>query len=143
MPDQKFSGALLAFDFGTQHIGVAVGQSITGTARGVATLKARDGAPAWRHVKDLLDTYRPALLVVGLPLNMDGTASAIADQARQFAALLEQKADLNVAMQDERLTTVQAKEQLDWARAADKANTDHELAACFIAEDWLAANAAL
>jgi len=67
------SGTLLAFDFGTKSIGVAVGQRITGTARPLTALKANDGTPDWNLIERLLKEWQPDEAVVGLPLNMDGT----------------------------------------------------------------------
>ncbi|MGL5585418.1 MAG: Holliday junction resolvase RuvX, partial [Plesiomonas sp.] len=66
------SRTMMAFDFGTKSIGVAIGQEITATARPIASLKARDGIPDWTQVEKLLKEWKPDLVVVGLPLNMDG-----------------------------------------------------------------------
>ena len=70
------SGTLLAFDFGTKSIGVAVGQRITGTARPLTALKANDGTPDWNLIERLLKEWQPDDVIVGLPLNMDGTVEA-------------------------------------------------------------------
>ena len=64
---------LLGFDFGTKSIGVAVGQQLTGSARPLAALKAQDGTPDWLQIERLLKEWQPDFVVVGLPLNMDGT----------------------------------------------------------------------
>ena len=64
---------LLAFDFGTKSIGVAIGQQLTGTARPLMALKAQDGTPDWSRIEALLKEWLPDRVVVGLPLNMDGT----------------------------------------------------------------------
>ncbi len=76
---------LLAFDFGTKSIGVAVGQEITGTARPLTSLKASDGRPDWQQIEKLLKEWQPQLVIVGLPLNMDGTEQLVTSQARNFA----------------------------------------------------------
>ncbi len=67
------SGTLLAFDFGTKSIGVAVGQRITGTARPLPAIKAQDGTPDWNIIERLLKEWQPDEIIVGLPLNMDAT----------------------------------------------------------------------
>lgn len=67
------SGTLLAFDFGTKSIGVAIGQRITGTARPLTALKAQNGIPDWNLIERLLKEWQPDEVIVGLPLNMDGT----------------------------------------------------------------------
>ncbi|MGL5185609.1 MAG: Holliday junction resolvase RuvX, partial [Plesiomonas shigelloides] len=71
------SRTMMAFDFGTKSIGVAIGQEITATARPIASLKARDGIPDWEQLQKLLNEWKPDLVVVGLPLNMDGTEQPV------------------------------------------------------------------
>ncbi len=132
---------VLSFDFGTHHIGVAVAQTITGDARGVATLKARSGKPQWHQIAELVDAHQPTHLVVGLPLNMDGSTSEMSTRAEQFAHQLQQRFKLPTKMHDERLTSRVAKELLEGARESGTAKSDHELAACLIAQSWLAEQA--
>ena len=129
---------ILAFDFGLLETGVAFAQFITGDARGVRTLRCADGQPVWREVKALVADYNPQILVVGLPLNMDGSESDMCARARDFAERLGAKTQLDVCLQDERLTSRIAAAELEAARALGRAKTDHELAACYIAEDFLA-----
>lgn len=100
---------ILAFDFGTQNIGVAVGQEVSGTAQELAPLKARDGIPNWEQIGQLIAEWQPALLVVGLPLNMDGSDSEFAQRARKFGNRLHGRFALTVEMMDERLSTFSAK----------------------------------
>lgn len=125
----------LAFDFGLRHIGVAVAEERIGHARAVATIGARDGAPHWQQLDALMAEWKPAQLVVGLPLNMDGTASAMCDRARAFGAALERRYGIPVAYADERLSTFEAKD-----RGAPPGDV-HALAAEVIAETWLRAPA--
>lgn len=103
---------VIGFDFGTHSIGVAVGQTITGTASPLAALKAKDGQPNWEAVESLIKEWQPKFLVVGLPLNMDGTEQPLTDLARKFANRLHGRFGIQVVLQDERLTTVAAKENL-------------------------------
>lgn len=103
---------LLGFDFGTKYIGIAVGQEITGTASPVTSLKAQDGIPNWDNLKKVLDEWQPDLLIVGLPLNMDGTEQPLTQRAKKFANRLSGRFGLPVETHDERLTTVDAKAQL-------------------------------
>jgi putative Holliday junction resolvase len=135
---------VMSYDFGLKYIGVAVGQPITSSATGIATLICRKpergkpaGKPNWREVRDLIAAHKPAALVVGLPLNMDGSESEMASNARAFAAKLEHQFGLPVHLHDERLSSRAAAEQLEYAQQAGKAKTDHELAACLILESWL------
>ena len=82
---------LLGFDFGMKRIGVAVGQTVTQTARPLTTLKAVNGTPDWRAVEKLIGIWQPDAIVVGIPLNMDGTEQPISHSARQFSAELHQR----------------------------------------------------
>jgi len=122
---------LLAFDFGLRNIGVATGQRITRTATELATLRARDGVPDWREVATLIDEWRPDVLLVGLPLNMDDTKSDMAERAERFAKQLKRRFDCEVALVDERLTSFEAK---GLSRDID---AQHAIAARLIAETYL------
>ena len=101
----------LAFDFGLRTIGVAYGQSLTGTATPLSHLKARDGIPDWEQIEALIQEWRPSQLVVGLPLNMDGTESELSRLARKFARRLQGRFALAVDLMDERLSSVEAKQK--------------------------------
>ena len=103
---------VMGFDFGTKSIGIAVGQEITGTANSVGAVKARDGIPNWDDIATHINDWKPDLLVVGLPLNMDGTNQQVTFQAKKFANRLHNNFKLQVETQDERLTTTDAKARL-------------------------------
>lgn len=120
------------FDFGLRRIGVAVAERSPPLARGVATVAAEDGGPQWRRVDDLMATWRPKRLVVGLPVNMDGTESPMSGRARRFGTSLAKRYALPVEFVDERLSTFEAV-----SRGANAANS-HAEAAQVIAETWLA-----
>lgn len=120
------------FDFGLARIGVAVAEEKPPFANGVATLDAERGVPRWDQVDALARTWRPRRLVVGLPVNMDGTPSAMSASARRFGARLAARYALRVEYVDERLSTFEAV-----SRGAPRADS-HALAAQVIAETWLA-----
>lgn len=103
------SGTLLAFDFGTKSIGVAVGQRITGTARPLTALKANDGTPDWNLIERLLREWQPDDVIVGLPLNMDGTEQPLTARSRKFANKIHGRFGVSVKLHDERLSTVEAR----------------------------------
>ena len=103
---------LLGFDFGERTIGVAYGQSVTQTARPLIALKAKAGQPDWEQVASLLKEWKPDALVVGSPLNMDGTEQELTAKAKKFANRLHGRFGLPVLLVDERLTTVEAKARL-------------------------------
>ena len=104
----------------------------------MTTLACRQGKPNWHTVATLFDDYKPVQIIVGLPLNMDGSDSAIVAPARAFAEQVTKRTGIPTAMHDERLTSKAAKEQFEAARAIGQAATEHELAACLILESWLA-----
>jgi putative holliday junction resolvase len=143
MPEpQRAQGYVLAFDFGLRFIGVAAGQTVTGTAMTVTTLRAERGKPDWRAVAALIGEWAPVRLLVGLPLNMDGTVSDMSERASAFAVSLERRAGIPVDLVDERLSSREAKDQQrnHGQRQADQRahRGAHEQAAVVIAETWLA-----
>ena len=131
---------VLGFDYGTKQIGVAVGQLITGQARELCILKAQNGVPDWQKVEALIREWQPDAIVVGLPLNMDGTPSAMSERAEKFARRLNGRYNLPVHMQDERLTTYEAKGQRlsEGQRGSYRDNPVDALAAALLLESWLA-----
>lgn len=129
----------MSFDFGMKSIGVALGQEITGTASPLAALQARDGIPDWDKLALLIKEWQPNELLVGLPLNMDGTEQAITQNVKRFASRLKHKYNLPVHLHDERLSTVDAKEKL-FALGGYKKLTKEKVdsvSACLIYESWL------
>ncbi|QHM72352.1 Holliday junction resolvase RuvX [Mixta intestinalis] len=132
------SMTLLAFDFGTKSIGVAVGQQLTGTARPLTALKAQDGIPNWEQIERLLQEWQPERVIVGLPLNMDGSEQPLTARARKFANRLHGRFGVQVVLHDERLSTVEARADL-FARGGYKALTKgsvDSLSAVIILESW-------
>ncbi|CRH30692.1 Putative Holliday junction resolvase {ECO:0000255/HAMAP-Rule:MF_00651} [Pantoea ananatis] len=129
---------LLGFDFGTKSIGVAVGQQLTGSARPLSAIKAQDGTPDWLQIEKLLKEWQPDFVVVGLPLNMDGTEQPLTARARKFANRLHGRFGIRVELQDERLSTVEARAGLferGGYRALNKGSVDSQSAA-IILQDW-------
>lgn len=103
---------IFGFDFGTQSIGIAVGQPITLSATPIKSIKAKNGVPPWPEIEKLVQEWHPNAFVVGLPLNMDGSEQEVTDQARKFARRLHGRFGLPTHLQDERLTTTDAKARL-------------------------------
>jgi len=111
---------VMAFDFGLRKIGIAVGQPITATATPITVITATDGIPDWRVIEQLIDEWQPVLLVVGLPLNMDGSESTMSQLARKFARKLNGRFNIAFEMMDERLTSFEARpESKDASRPFD------------------------
>lgn len=103
---------VIGFDFGKKYIGVAVGQEMTGSASPLGSIKANDGIPNWDSLGSYLKEWQPDLIVVGLPLNMDGSEQQLTLDAKKFGNRIAGRFGLKVEFQDERLTTADAKEQL-------------------------------
>lgn len=103
---------VIGFDFGLKNIGVAIGQEITGNASPLSVINARDGIPNWEDIQQLIKKWAPGLLVVGLPLNMDGTEQEMTAAARRFGNRLNSRFQIPVEWEDERLSTYEALEQL-------------------------------
>lgn len=129
---------VMAFDYGLKNIGIAYGQSLTGTANELKPITARDGVPNWDHLQSLLREWQPQQLLVGLPLNMDGSNSDLCARARKFANRLHGRFGLPVILFDERLSTRMAKEE-----ARERGHHGHyasapidSIAARLILESW-------
>ncbi len=129
---------VLAFDFGTKSIGVAIGQEVTGTAAPLEALKARDGIPDWQLIQALYDEWQPHVVVVGLPLNMDGTSQLMTERAQKFANRLHGRFKKPVETWDERLSTADARAmlfELGGYKRLTKGKVD-SVSACLIFTSW-------
>ena len=102
---------ILAFDFGLRQIGVAVGNRLLGTTQPLSILRAREGIPDWAQVERLVAEWQPELLVIGEPLNMDGSPSELSTRAGKFARRLHGRTGLPYEMCDERLSSFEAKQE--------------------------------
>ena len=130
---------LMGFDFGTQRIGIATGQRLTESANPLDPIKAKDGIPNWDNLQRIIDEWQPDAFVVGLPLNMDGTASDMSNRAAKFARRLEGRFHRPAYTQDERLTSYEAKGMVI-EQGGDRdfgANSVDGLAAQLILQSWM------
>ena len=135
MPDQT----VLGFDFGMKKMGVAVGQTVTCTATPLALLKAKNGEPEWDELAKIIKIWKPNALVVGRPLNMDGTIQPITEIVENFAKALQAHTGLPVHFVDERLSTVEARAvvfEKGGYRTLSRQPVD-ATAAQIILQDWL------
>ena len=141
-PDLSRPTTILAFDFGLRRVGVAVGQSITGSASPLGTIANRDTGIDSDAIARLIREWRPNLLVVGMPAHADGSASEMQQPVEAFIEQLR-RYGLPVESVDERYTSVEAERVLKEARETgsrgriSKEEID-SAAAVFIAERWLA-----
>ena len=142
MPNSTSSPSIvkpMGFDYGHKRIGVAIGQGITNTATPVAIVNAKNGEPCWQEIQKLIQKWRPSILLIGMPLHMDGAQPKQIEAIETFKAQLQQHCDLDIEYVDERLTTQEARSQL---REKDKHNREpvkkvDAYAACLIVQSWL------
>jgi len=130
---------LIGFDFGLRWIGSAVGQTLTSTATAQSAVTAKDGIPRWEEIDKLFNIWQPDAIVVGLPLNMDGSKSEMSHRARKFGNRLHGRFGLPVHFADERLSSFEAKGDI----IADSGSRDFKSqgvdsrSAVIILESWM------
>lgn len=134
-------GYILGFDFGMRRIGVAVGQTTTNTASSLETV-AHAREPDWPALDRLVREWKPALLLVGLPLGADDEETNMSRAARRFGASMQKRYDLEVDYTDERFTSRIAERRFAELRAAGtlrRKNSDQldAMSAQIILENWL------
>lgn len=146
MPDNpKKTGqrTLLGFDYGSKRIGIAIGQEVTGTVNPLTTVHAKNHKPDWDSISKIINEWQPELLIIGLPLHMDGTEQAMTQAARRFANQLNGRYQIPVEMMDERLSSDEAEsilhEQPGFRSSVfqDKAQVDM-ISAQLILQSWIA-----
>ena len=147
MPDK--ARTILGFDYGTKRIGIAIAQEVTSTVSPLVTVNAVKQKPDWTAIEKLITEWQPDLLVVGLPLHMDGSEQETTQLAKKFANQLNGRFNLPVELVDERLTSEEAEMYLEDTRQKgkkkksgssalfqDKAQIDM-IAAQLILQSWL------
>ncbi len=132
----------LGFDYGLKRIGVATGQALTATATPQSPINASNGHPDWDEVAALIALWQPEALIIGLPLNMDGTDNPITERARKFAKRLHGRFHLQCHLVDERLSTREARDRTGLQGRSDRhGGTLDSAAACIIVEQFLDSDA--
>lgn len=106
------TGTVLAFDFGEKRIGVAVGETILKAAHALTTIESELNEVKFAQIGLLITEWQPSLLVVGLPMHLDGEAHLMTQLAKKFAQRLEGRFNLPVMMVDERLSSAEATQNL-------------------------------
>jgi putative Holliday junction resolvase len=129
---------LLGFDYGTRKIGVAVGQTVTGTASALKTLLSVKNRPDWERIGQLIEEWKPDALIVGLPLNLDDSETDATIPALRFSRQLEGRFHLKVHLADERFTSAEARDRL--GQKVKEFGKYDAMAAKLILETWLSDN---
>jgi len=133
---------LFGIDFGTKKLGIAVGQTLTRTAMGIAVMPVRNLEPDWSELDKLVQRWKPDAFVIGMPWNMDGTANPMTGHAKKFAGQLSARYDKPCHQVDERLSTREARDitrhnaELLGKRPNDRAKVD-AMVAQLLLESWL------
>jgi putative Holliday junction resolvase len=109
------AGTVMAFDFGEKRIGVATGETMLKVVHPLTTINAEENEAKFAQIGELIKEWRPALLVVGLPMHMDGEQHLMTQLSKKFAQRLEGRFNLPVVMQDERLSSAEAAQNLSAA----------------------------
>ena len=132
----------MGIDFGLRHIGLAFGQTVSGTARALGSISVKKGKVDWEDFNKYIQIWEPDAFVLGLPLHMDGSKQHFHPQLVYFKKCLERQYGLQVFWSDEQLSTVEARDILyqdKGKRGLTKKNID-AVSACIILERWLACN---
>jgi putative Holliday junction resolvase len=129
---------ILAFDYGTKHIGIAVGQTITRTSSPLTILNVQqEGPDIWRTIVQLVEEWKPDRLLVGQPLNMDGTPSEMMKKVNKFYIKLQKETNIICELVDERLTSFEAKQLVE---SNSKEVRIDDIAAKIFLDSWMEQN---
>lgn len=135
---------ILALDYGVKKMGMALGNTITETARAFDILAMDNGQPDWDNLLGIIKVWGVTQVLVGLPLNMDGSSSMLSKRAHKFARrlahrIMEQHLPVTVKLCDERLTSVAARE-LAWEQGwiQDPRDPIDDISACILLSAYFA-----
>ena len=120
IPEKILDGTVLAFDFGKKRIGVAVGNSLLGLAHPLMTVNSVVTPQRFTAIAELIATWQPVLLVVGLPTHVDGAAHELTHLSQRFARRLAGRFKIKVVLIDERYTSKTARVALREAGVTGK-----------------------
>ena len=138
-PRAALPSRVLAIDLGTRRIGLAVSDPLGLTAQGLPTLQRRNARYDLNYLRSLVRQYEVSLVLLGNPINMDGSEGSQSAKARQFASKLNQFLHIEVRLWDERLTTVEARLMLQdsGTRQQRRCRQVDRLAAAILLQDFL------
>ena len=105
-------GNILSFDFGEKRVGVAIGNNITNNVHPLETIEASKKIDRYNKIESLLETWKPIQLIIGYPLNVDGSKSRMSLLAKKFGDKLKNKFNIPVHFVDERYSSSEAELRL-------------------------------
>ena len=137
-----FINTIIAFDFGLKRTGVAVGNTLTGSASPECTLQSRDERPDWEGITQLFEKWKPERLVVGMPTELDGSDNPLKPRIERFCNQLNGRYNLPVEQENEQFTSIEAAQRLKQLRQSGRKKkvTKEEvdkIAASIILENWM------
>lgn len=130
----------LAFDFGSKTIGIATGETLTQSATPLSTIQVKNNTIPWETILNIIQDWQPTACIVGWPVGADQTPLAISGRAQHFAKNLHKQSKLTIYLEDEHLSTKEAKQRLHQrygTKALHQTRID-DMAACVILESFLA-----
>lgn len=136
MTTERLPLQVLSFDFGTRKIGVATGQTVSSSASPLPPLPVRNQQIDWPTIEKLIVEWQPHLLLIGLPLNMDGSESAMSQRCRRFAHQLEGRFHIKTLLIDERLSSRAARERVGKSALTGRDARVDSMAAVIMMETW-------
>lgn len=131
---------ILGIDYGEARIGIAVSDPLGWTAQGLETIKSKDGMKkALARIGEIINQYQVTDIVVGYPLNMNGTKGPRTERTEEFISKLSALGQFNIVKWDERLTTVSAHRTMNelGVKASNKKNIVDTMSAVFILQGYL------
>ena len=138
--DRQENGYVVAIDFGLKYLGIAASSRLIPRPFGITTLIAQSGKlKDWSKLEEILAEYKPYTILVGLPLNMDGSESEMSERAKAFGESLCSRTSIPVQFVDERLSSweVRKMNQENSKNKQKKTSKIHEESACLIAQTWV------
>ncbi len=137
---------VIAFDFGLKRTGVAVGNTVTGSATPECTFGSKDEQPDWDGITKLFKEWHPSQIVVGMPIELDGSENPLKKRVDRFCNQIQGRYNIAVDQENEQFTSIEAAQRLKQLRQSgrkQKVSKDEvdKIAAAIILENWMQRNA--
>ncbi len=137
---------VIAFDFGLKRTGVAVGNTVIGSATPECTLSSKDESPDWDGISKLIEEWQPSQIVVGMPIELDGSENPLKKRIDRFCHQIQGRYNVAVDQENEQFTSIEAAQRLKQLRQSgrkQKITKDEvdKIAASIILENWMQRNA--
>ena len=125
---------VIGIDYGTSKIGVAVGNTQTSSSSPLEIIINTKSGINWPQLETIIQEWKPQVIIVGQPFNMDGSESEMMKEVKLFADTLKERINIKIEFFDERLTSFEAKQMDTSGKPID------DLAAKIILDGWLSNN---